>query len=255
MGAALFTTLSIMDNKLSSVSVFFPCYNDAGTIGRMVEDAFNILPSITGDYEVIVINDASTDNSRQVLSDLEGRYPNHIFRVIDHSTNRDYGGALQSGFSNCMKDFVFYTDGDAQYDVKEIVKLIPLMDDDVGIVTGHKSERNDAWYRGIIGLLYRRIVKTFFSLAVIDVDCDFRLIRRSVLQNIPLETTSGAICIELLRRIQDSYFRIAQVTVSHFSRIYGESQCFKPAKIWKMLKAIPVLWWKLVFLKWWKRIR
>ena len=243
-----------MDNKLSSVSVFYPCYNDAGTIGKMVDDAFEILPSIASDYEVIVINDASTDNSRQILTELENRYPSPIFRVIDHSTNRDYGGALQSGFSNCKKDFVFYTDGDAQYDVKEIVKLIPLMKDGIGLVTGHKSERNDAWYRWLIGILYRKIVRICFSLSVTDVDCDFRLIRRSVLHNVQLETTSGAICIELLKKIQISDFRIIQVTVSHFSRTYGESQCFKPAKIWKMLKAIPVLWWKLVFLRWLKRI-
>jgi len=244
---------NITNKKLSSVSVFFPCYNDAGTIGKMIENAMETLPSITNDFEVIVVNDASTDNSRQILAEFESRYPSHLFRVIDHAANRDYGGALQSGFANCKKEFIFYTDGDGQYDVKEIVKLLSLMSDEIGIVTGHKSKRTDSWYRAIIGILYRKIVKTIFQLSVIDVDCDFRLIRRSVFQNVQLETTSGAICIELLKKIQDAGFHLAQVTVSHFPRIYGKSQCFRPARIWKMVKSIPILWWKLVFLRWWRK--
>ncbi len=231
---------------LSSVSIFFPCYNDSATIGKLVKDAFEILPTIAGDYEVIVVNDASTDNSREVLAGLENLYSSQQFMVVDHERNMDYGGALRSGFKHSTKDFVFYTDGDGQYDVKEIVKLTHCMTEGVDLVNGHKKKRSDTWYRAIIGILYREVVKAAFSLDVIDVDCDFRLFRRKILQNMELKTNSGAICVEMMKKVQTAGCRCVQVPINHYPRIYGESQCFRPVRIMKMIGSLLVLWWKLV---------
>ena len=105
--------------RLSSVSVFFPCYNDANTIGGLVEVAELALRQVTDDFEIIVVNDASTDNSAEVLTGLQKTRP--YLRVVEHASNRGYGGALRSGFRSAAKDYVFYTDGDGQYDPSELV--------------------------------------------------------------------------------------------------------------------------------------
>src|SRR5689334_7255622 len=112
-----------------SISVFFPAYNDAGTIASLVVLADKTLRDLTDDYEIIVVNDGSADHTGDVLAELASRYPR--LRVITHEKNKGYGGALRTGFSNATKDLIFYTDGDAQYDVQELALLVPLMTDDV----------------------------------------------------------------------------------------------------------------------------
>src|SRR5215203_5526797 len=104
-----------------SISVFFPAYNDAHSIGKLVEDALEVLPNLTDTYEVIVVNDGSADDTREVLRQLESKY--EALRIVEHETNKGYGGALQSGFRAARHELVFYTDGDGQYDVRELVKL------------------------------------------------------------------------------------------------------------------------------------
>src|ERR1043166_413733 len=110
---------------LGSISVFFPAFNDEQTIAALVENALQILPNFTDDYEVLVIDDGSTDGTGAILDRLSATHPR--VRAIHHKANRGYGGALQSGFENATKEFVFYTDGDGQYDVRELARLLPLM--------------------------------------------------------------------------------------------------------------------------------
>src|SRR3972149_481278 len=113
------------EEKRPSITAFFPCYNDGGTIASMVTLAVQTLEALTDDYEVIVIDDGSTDHSREILRELAKRFDR--LRLVFHESNRGYGGALRSGFYNASKDLVFYTDGDAQYDVLEISLLLPEM--------------------------------------------------------------------------------------------------------------------------------
>ena len=144
----------------------------------MVVVADMTLRTLTDDYEVIVVNDGSPDHCGEILADLAERYPK--LRVVTHEKNRGYGGALRSGFANASKDLVFYTDGDAQYDPREIVVLYEALRDDVDMVNGYKIHRNDPINRKIIGKLYHNVVSIGFGIKLRDVDCDFRLIRRSV---------------------------------------------------------------------------
>ena len=132
-----------------SVSVFFPAFNDEGSIARLIHEALEILPLITDDYEVIVVNDGSSDGTAAVLDELANKLPR--LRVIHHPNNRGYGGALRSGFENGAKDMIFYTDGDGQYDVREITKLIPLMTEEVDVVNGYKIKRSDSRRRIVLG--------------------------------------------------------------------------------------------------------
>src|SRR5574342_14263 len=129
-----------------SISVFFPCYNDAGTIGAMVIRAIQTLREITDDFEIIVVNDASKDDSLLILNELECILP-HDFRLVLHESNRGYGGVIRSGIAAARKEWVFYTDGDAQYDVRELKLLAAKISDDVDFINGYKIKRRDPFHR------------------------------------------------------------------------------------------------------------
>ena len=231
-----------------SISVFFPAYNDGGTIASMVVSALLTLQEVTDDYEVIVVNDGSRDYTPKVLDELARQYPQ--VRVIHHPQNRGYGGALRSGFAAATKDLVFYTDGDAQYDVGELPLLLSRIDG-CDMVNGYKIERSDPWHRIVIGRIYQHVIKFLFGLRLKDVDCDFRLMRRSIFQRVHLESNSGVICVELMRKVQDSGFGLAEVPVHHYHRAYGRSQFFNFRRVARVGVGLLRLWWKLVLLKRW----
>ncbi len=227
-----------------SITAFFPAYNDAGTIGSMVVSTIETLEAITDDYEVIVVENGSTDYTVEVLESLEKRYP-HL-RVMIHRQPLGYGGALRVGFASATKDLIFYTDGDAQYDPREIKVLLPAMRDDIDVVNGWKIDRSDPLHRIIIGRVYHHTVKLLFGFKLKDVDCDFRLIRREVFETIDLESDSGTICLELVKKLQDAGYRFAEVPVHHYHRTYGQSQFFNFPRLWRTGVQLLQLWWKLV---------
>ena len=228
-----------------SISVFFPCYNDEHTIGGLVEDAMKTLQDLTDDFEVIVVEDKSKDNSKQILLDLQKKYPK-IFRPIFHERNKGYGGALRSGFAAAKKELVFYTDGDGQYDVKELPILYSLMTKDVNFVNGIKMERQDFVYRVIIGNFYALIMRWVFLLPIYDVDCDFRLIRRSIISKLNLKSSSGSICVELIKKSQRVGAKFRQVSVHHYPRRFGSSQFFNLNRLLQTFKELSLLWWNLM---------
>ncbi len=226
-----------------SISVFFPAYNDGGTIPSMVLTALMTLRELADDYEVIVVNDGSGDYTAQVLEELASRYPE--LRVIHHEQNRGYGGALRTGFSSATKDLIFYTDGDAQYDPREMARLYEVWNDGLDFINGYKINRSDPLHRVIIGRFYHWTVKLAFGLRLRDVDCDFRLMRRSIFDQVHLKFDSGVICVELMKKVQDTGFRIAEVPVSHYHRAYGKSQFFNFRRIWRTGIQLWALWWEL----------
>ncbi|NLZ27126.1 MAG: glycosyltransferase family 2 protein [Chloroflexi bacterium] len=233
--------------KISSISAVFPAYNDAGTIPSMVLTSLIALRQVTDDYEVIVTNDGSKDATGAVLEELASRFPE--LKVITHETNKGYGQALRSGFAAATKDWIFYTDGDAQYNPLEMPRLTEVLNDDIDVVNGYKISRNDAWYRILIGRIYHHIVKIAFGFKLRDVDCDFRLIRRDIFDNVPLESNTGTICLEMVKKFQDAGYKFAEVPVNHYHRSYGKSQFFRPKHLWTTFKHLSQLWWKLVVKK------
>lgn len=226
------------------ISVFFPAYNDAGTIGSLVVAAFNTLEQLSDDYEVIVVENGSTDYTREVLDALAERYDR--LRVLKYRESLGYGGALKIGFASATKELIFYTDGDAQYDPHELRLLMPALRDDIDIVNGWKIDRGDPIHRKVIGRVYHHLVKRMFGFRLRDVDCDFRLIRREVFDTIDLESDSGTICLELVKKLQDAGYRFAEVPVHHFHRTYGRSQFFNFSRLWRTGVQLMDLWWKLV---------
>lgn len=208
------------------LSVFFPAFNDARALPDLLARTFAVLRAHVSDYEVIVVNDGSSDDTAEVLEELRLRYDRYL-RVVTHPENRGYGAALRSGFANARKEFVFYTDGDGQYDPAELVSLLNAVTAKTGLVNGYKMERNDPWHRVAIGWLYNRFARGLFGIRLRDIDCDFRLIRRSVLADSELISTSGTICVELVRRLEMSDAEVVEVPVHHYPRMHGKSQFFR----------------------------
>jgi glycosyltransferase involved in cell wall biosynthesis len=233
--------------KNGSISVFFPAFNDEATIGLLVRNALDVLPTLSEDYEVIVVNDGSTDATSKVLDELAQTLPR--VRVIHHATNRGYGGALRSGFKNARKDLVFYTDGDGQYDVRELSNLYPLLTDGVDIVNGYKIKRADTKHRQVMGAIYNQFAHFLFRLPVRDVDCDFRLIRRRSIEQVELTTSSGVICVELVFKLHRAGCAFAESPVHHYPRRYGRSQFFTLKSVARSAFDLLLLWLRLFVLR------
>jgi glycosyltransferase involved in cell wall biosynthesis/4-amino-4-deoxy-L-arabinose transferase-like glycosyltransferase len=229
---------------VTSISAFFPCYRDETTIANMVHRVTDAFDQLGVDGDVTVVNDASPDNAAWVLERLAHEEPR--LRVVNHEENRGYGGALQSGFAAATGEWVFYTDGDGQYDPGELVELVRRVNDDVDVVQGYKLTRADNVARKVVGRVYHRVVSVAFGLSTRDTDCDFRLIRRRVLDQFGLESTSGVICVELVRKLELAGARFVQVGVHHYPRASGHSTFFRPRNIAKTLVDLMVLWWRLV---------
>lgn len=229
------------------ISVFFPAFNDASSIARLVRDALAVLADVTDDYEVLVVNDGSTDATAAVLDELARSEPK--VRVIQHERNLGYGAALETGFRNAKKDLVFYTDGDGQYDVRQLLELRDLLIDGVDVVNGYKVRRADNSSRKVVGAVYNRVARFLFRLPIRDVDCDFRLLRRSIMQDFDLTATSGAICIELVYKLRAAGAVFVETPVFHYPRLHGQSQFFTAGRVFRTVLDFFSLWWRLVVLR------
>ena len=232
------------EKRTLGLSVFFPAYNDSGTIASLVISAIKSAERLTSDFEIIIVNDGSADATAEIADELARTYPQ--VKVVHHEQNRGYGGALRTGFATATRDLVFYTDGDAQYDPAEMETLWAALDDGVDLVNGYKISRSDPMHRIVIGRIYHHTVKLLFGLKVRDVDCDFRLMRRRIFERVSLEKNSGVICLEMMKKIQDAGFRIAEVPVHHYHRAYGRSQFFNFPRLAKTGVDVMKLWLALV---------
>ena len=238
------TTMRAHNPLVLSVSAFFPCYNDALSIGKMVRDVRESLVEAVSDFEIIVVNDGSSDNSLQVLQELQKEVSE--LRIVNHEVNRGYGGALLSGIAASTKQWVFYTDGDAQYDAREISRCIAAVTESSDVIQGFKIGRGDPLHRRIIGRVYHHSVRLLFRLPVRDTDCDFRLMRKSILDKFRLQSTTGVICVEMMHAFNRVNARFVEVGVSHYHRPHGKSQFFRVPAISRSAVQLLQLWTRLI---------
>lgn len=210
--------------KLKSLSIFFPSLNDAQALPGLAEKAYSVAKKVSNNFEIIIINDGSTDNTKDVLNIMQRKYS--FLKVINHHKNRGYGGALISGFNNSSKEWVFYTDGDGQYDPSELEKFVGKIDNKTEVINGYKIKRYDKKRRKFLGFLYNTIVHKIYDIPITDIDCDFRLIRNTCLQKIRLSSNSGLICLELILKLKKVGAQFKEVNVHHYPRQHGKSQFF-----------------------------
>ncbi|HZP25715.1 MAG TPA: glycosyltransferase family 2 protein [Dehalococcoidia bacterium] len=230
-------------SKLSSISAVFPCYNDGASIPDVISRIETALPELTDDYEIIVVNDGSTDSSGAVLAELSRERP-HL-QVITLPHNQGYGAAIRTGLTAATRDYVFYTDGDGQYDPSELQLLVERIGPGIDVVNGYKISRSDSVYRKIVGNTYKAFVRTVFRLRLRDIDCDFRLLRREVLRGIRLQKDSGAFCVELVKKLQSAGAQFREVPVHHYPRQHGSSQFMRPGRVFATFVELAILWWQL----------
>lgn len=229
-----------------ALTIFFPAYNDAESIPGLVDRAAEVAQQHKISFEILVVNDGSPDNVSEVVEAMQQTRP--YLRLITHTVNQGYGGALRSGFANAKGELIFYTDGDAQYDVRDLAKLLPLMTDQIDVVNGYKVKRADGLHRLIIGAAYNLLARIFFRIPISDVDCDFRLMRTSAIRKISLKSKSGVICSEMIYKLARSGARFTEVAVTHLPREFGTSQFFTIKRVGKTLIDFFSLWFKLVVL-------
>lgn len=225
-----------------SLTIFFPCYNEEDNVERAAKAALEAAPLVTDDFEVIIVNDGSKDKTGQIADRLAAE--DSRVRVIHHPRNRGYGAALTSGYRGATKDAIFYTDGDLQFDLKEITKLWPLMAD-YDVITGYRIKRQDPFIRKLNSYGWTTLTKILFRLPVRDVNCAFKLFRREVIANMELKSEGALIDAEVFARARKAGFRITEVGVNHYPRQFGSQTGANPFVIFRAFFELFKLWWKL----------
>ena len=220
----------IKPKALTSLSIFFPCYNEAENVGTLIEESVETAEGYGVDYEIVVVDDGSRDRTAEVVE--EWREKNSRVRLVRHSENRGYGAAVRSGFENVTKDLVFMTDGDRQFRVAEIEKLFSKIDS-CDVVTGYRLGRRDKGYRRLNGRLWTALTKFLFGLPVRDVDCAFKLVRRRALENLKLQSNQLLIHAEFLARLKKKGCKIEEIGIPHYPRTAGKATATHPIRILK----------------------
>jgi glycosyltransferase involved in cell wall biosynthesis len=218
-----------------SVSVFFPCFNEQDTVEPLTRKTAEVLSRLSDDYEIIIVNDGSTDRTPDIAERLAREIPQ--VRIVNHPQNLGYGAALQSGFRAASKELVFYTDGDAQFDINELAGILPLIEK-YDIVSCCRTNRQEGLVRRFNSWCWTRLVCMLFGLDLRDIDCAFKLYRRKIFDNMPLYSTGALIDTEVLARAVRKGCTITQSPVRHYPRVTGKAT---GAKLKVILKAFSEL--------------
>jgi len=205
--------------KLRSLSAFFPAYNEEANVERMVNGFRAILPQVAEDYEIIIVNDGSKDRTGEIADRLAKE--DQRVRVVQHEKNQGYGAAVRSGINACQKDYFFFTDGDGQFDVSQLPKLIPYLTDHDGVI-GFRLNRQDPWVRKLNAWAWNRLVRLMLGLKVRDIDCAFKLFRRRIFDPIHLEYTGAMVSTEMLVKLRKKGYKLYEIGVLHSPRLAGK---------------------------------
>lgn len=209
-------------NKKPSISFFCPAYNDEENLPSLVEKTMQVLQQLCSKFEIIIIDDASPDNTSNIADNLAKKYAPNI-KVIHHIKNKGYGGALLSGFHQAKKyPYVFYTDGDNQYDVSDLKRMLPFIHT-YDAVIGTRIQRNLNWKRKLQSNVYNMIIRFLFGLNCDDINCAIRLFRRKTIDKLNLFSTSAFLPAEILIELKKHGGRIKEVEVKHYLRLHGEA--------------------------------
>ena len=229
-------------NFKPSVSDFFPCYNEEENVERTTRDAVRACERLFDDFEVIIVNDGSKDRTGEIADRLAAEIPQ--VRAAHNNPNRGYGGALRRGFEEARKDYVFYTDGDGQFDFEEMEQVLPLMKK-YDIVSPYRMNRQDPFHRRLNAACWGKLVRTLFGLKLKDIDCAFKMFPRRLFSEIELCSNGALIDTEVLARAQMRGYTIGQLGVHHYPRTAGEQTGANPKVILRAFKELFALHGKI----------
>lgn len=218
-----------------SLSVFFPAYNEEANIGRTVRRALEAVARITEDFEIIVVDDGSIDQTARVVEQLAAQEPR--VRLIRHPRNLGYGAAIRSGLAAARNDLIFYSDGDGQFDLNELSQTLALLEK-APVIAGYRIKRSDPAHRIFIAKTYRLVIMAVFGLRLRDIDCAWKLLRRQVLDGIELESSGAFISSELLIKLRRKKVPIVEIGVHHYPRMAGVSKGATPMVILRTIRDV-----------------
>ena len=221
------------------MSFFFPAYNEAGNVTPMVEAALEALPGFAPEIEVIIVDDGSRDGTEEEGRRLQDQHPG--VRYVRHETNRGYGEALRTGLREATGDVVFWTDGDQQFDLRELDRLWPLLKG-FDVVAGYRIKRADPAHRLFIAWTYNRVLRLLFGLRTRDVDCAFKVVKRAVAESVSPRSGGAFFSAEFLLRARQAGYRVAEVGVDHYPRTVGSPKGATPAVILRTFREMFALW-------------
>jgi len=205
--------------KLKSLTMFFPFYNEEANIERVTNSALGVARCVAGQFEIILVNDGSRDQTGKLADKLAARHPQ--VRAVHNNPNLGYGGAVRRGLSESKMDWVFFSDGDGQFDLDELPKLVSLLEH-FDMPVGYRIDRADPFMRKANAFCWGTLVRALFGIKVRDIDCAFKLIPRSLLDATTFESNGALISTELLAKATYAGLRIGEVGVHHYPRIAGE---------------------------------
>jgi len=206
-------------DRLSSLTVFYPCYNEEANVERTTEAALKAGRRLCGDLEIIIVDDGSVDRTGEIADALAAKYDE--VRAVHNSPNLGYGGALQRGFREATKDWIFYTDGDGQFDFEDIDNLLPLLAEH-DIVSAYRLDRKDPLLRKLNAWCWTVLVNTVFGLRLRDIDCAFKIFPRRLFEQIEMWSLGALIDAEILAKATRLGYRVGQAGVHHYRRTAGE---------------------------------
>jgi glycosyltransferase involved in cell wall biosynthesis len=225
-----------MLSKDIRLSVFFPAYYDENNIDKVVHKAVEVLEELQlKDYEITVIEDGSPDKTGEVADKLAAKYPK--VRVIHHEKNKGYGATLWEGFTTARFEYVFYTDGDNQFDLEELKKfvaLIPYSD----IVIGYRKKKQYSPYRKLTSFVYNVLLRLVFDIDYIDIDCAFKIIKTDLFKKITVKTKDAFIDAEIMIKANTLGYTSTEIGVKHLPRVDGVSTAARPSIIFRTIKEI-----------------
>lgn len=227
---------------MRGISVIFPAFNEEANIRCTIETAIKVLPKIATTWEIIVVNDGSADATALICDELRARYPE--VKVIHHQHNKGYGAALKSGITSANYDLIFFSDSDGQFDFNELQQLI-CWSADFDIVAGYRAKRQDPFYRRLNALGWNVLVRLVLGIKIRDIDCAFKLFRRSVFDHIQIRCVGAMVNTEILAQATRLGMRIHQVKVHHFPRRHGKQSGANPRVIAVAFRELCRLWRKL----------
>ena len=212
---------------LKSLSIFFPFYNDAGTVEQAISGAFSIGSHLTNRLEVIALyGGKSVDDTFAQILKMQRKY--RSLKIIDRTSNLEGYAVIKYGLVQSTSDWVFYTDGDLQYNLVDLIRLVKKqLDTNADVINGFKINRGDKALRTTLGELYKKLTKIVFKIPISDPTCDFRLIKSSFLKQCPLFSSNASICVELIKELQLAGAKFTEIPVRHRRRKYGKSN-YKP---------------------------